>query len=108
METGARDNGQFLSRNVFCQSGMGALKYFNKHDAREPKAVMKIHTLNASFQPSKIGQPHGLQVTYLKDKQHQEHLCLPRGWQGNGGLVQRHQSSQISLPTGCFPWGPPR
>uniref|UniRef100_A0A4W5Q0R7 ArfGAP with dual PH domains 1 n=2 Tax=Hucho hucho TaxID=62062 RepID=A0A4W5Q0R7_9TELE len=38
----------------------------NKH-AREPKALMKIHTLNASFQPGKIGQPHGLQVTYLKN-----------------------------------------
>uniref|UniRef100_A0A4W5Q0M1 ArfGAP with dual PH domains 1 n=1 Tax=Hucho hucho TaxID=62062 RepID=A0A4W5Q0M1_9TELE len=35
--------------------------------AREPKALMKIHTLNASFQPGKIGQPHGLQVTYLKN-----------------------------------------
>lgn len=35
--------------------------------AREPKAVMKIEHLNATFQPAKIGHPHGLQVTYLKD-----------------------------------------
>ncbi|XP_029629838.1 arf-GAP with dual PH domain-containing protein 1 isoform X1 [Salmo trutta] len=62
-----RDNGQFLSRKCILSERDGALKYFNKHDAREPKALMKIHTLNASFQPGKIGQPHGLQVTYLKD-----------------------------------------
>lgn len=35
--------------------------------ARDPKAVMKIETLNAAFQPAKIGNPCGLQITYLKD-----------------------------------------
>lgn len=35
--------------------------------AKEPKAVMKVEHLNATFQPAKIGHPHGLQVTYLKD-----------------------------------------
>lgn len=39
--------------------------FFNK--ARDPKAVMKIETLNATFQPAKIGNPCGLQITYLKD-----------------------------------------
>ncbi|XP_028979584.1 arf-GAP with dual PH domain-containing protein 1 isoform X2 [Esox lucius] len=62
-----RDKGQFLSRKFILSERDGALKYFNKHDAREPKALMKIHTLNASFQPEKIGQPHGLQITYLKN-----------------------------------------
>lgn len=28
---------------------------------------MKIEHLNATFQPAKIGHPHGLQVTYLRD-----------------------------------------
>lgn len=28
---------------------------------------MKVEHLNATFQPAKIGHPHGLQVTYLKD-----------------------------------------
>lgn len=28
---------------------------------------MKIEHLNATFQPAKVGHPHGLQVTYLKD-----------------------------------------
>nr|XP_042124507.1 arf-GAP with dual PH domain-containing protein 1 [Peromyscus maniculatus bairdii] len=62
-----RDNGQFLSRKFVLTEREGALKYFNKNDAKEPKAVMKIEHLNATFQPGKIGHPHGLQVTYLKD-----------------------------------------
>lgn len=28
---------------------------------------MKIQTINATFQPNKIGHRHGLQITYLKD-----------------------------------------
>ncbi|KAG9329559.1 hypothetical protein JZ751_003707 [Albula glossodonta] len=63
-----RDNGHFLSRKFILSEREGVLKYFNKHDAREPKAVMRIETLNATFQPAKIGHPHGLQVTYLRDK----------------------------------------
>ncbi|XP_023700203.1 arf-GAP with dual PH domain-containing protein 1 [Paramormyrops kingsleyae] len=62
-----RDNGQFLSRKFILSEREGILKYFNKHDAREPKASMRIETLNATFRPAKIGSPHGLQITYLKD-----------------------------------------
>ncbi|XP_019493019.1 PREDICTED: arf-GAP with dual PH domain-containing protein 1 isoform X1 [Hipposideros armiger] len=62
-----RDNGQFLSRKFVLTEREGALKYFNRNDAKEPKAVMKIEHLNATFQPAKIGHPHGLQVTYLRD-----------------------------------------
>ncbi|XP_027885130.1 arf-GAP with dual PH domain-containing protein 1 isoform X2 [Xiphophorus couchianus] len=62
-----RDNGQFLSRKFALSERDGALKYFNKQDARDPKAMMKIETLNATFQPAKIGNPCGLQITYLKD-----------------------------------------
>lgn len=28
---------------------------------------MKINTVNATFQPTKIGTAHGLQINYLKD-----------------------------------------
>ena len=35
--------------------------------AKEPKAVLKVDTMNATFQPEKIGNPNGLQITYLKD-----------------------------------------
>uniref|UniRef100_A0A665VI86 Arf-GAP with dual PH domain-containing protein 1-like n=1 Tax=Echeneis naucrates TaxID=173247 RepID=A0A665VI86_ECHNA len=62
-----RDNGQYLSRKFILSEREGVLKYFNKHDAREPKAIMKINSVNATFQPTKIGTAHGLQITYLKD-----------------------------------------
>lgn len=62
-----RDNGQYLSRKFILSEREGVLKYFNKNDAREPKAIMKIHSVNACFQPGKIGTAHGLQITYLKD-----------------------------------------
>uniref|UniRef100_A0A671X6M3 ArfGAP with dual PH domains 1 n=1 Tax=Sparus aurata TaxID=8175 RepID=A0A671X6M3_SPAAU len=62
-----RDNGQYLSRKFILSEREGVLKYFNKHDAREPKAIMKINTVNATFQPTKIGTANGLQITYLKD-----------------------------------------
>lgn len=35
--------------------------------AKEPKAIIKIDGINATFQPEKIGNPNGLQITYLKD-----------------------------------------
>ncbi|XP_067333102.1 arf-GAP with dual PH domain-containing protein 1-like isoform X3 [Channa argus] len=62
-----RDSGQYLSRKFILSEREGVLKYFNKHDAREPKAIMKINSVNATFQPTKIGTAHGLQITYLKD-----------------------------------------
>uniref|UniRef100_A0A1A8Q1T9 ArfGAP with dual PH domains 1 n=1 Tax=Nothobranchius pienaari TaxID=704102 RepID=A0A1A8Q1T9_9TELE len=62
-----RDNGQYLNRKFILSERDGVLKYFNKNDAREPKAIMKIDTINATFQPGKIGTPHGMQITYLKD-----------------------------------------
>lgn len=62
-----RDNGQFLSRRFVLSEREGTLKYFNKNDAKEPKAVVKVDAINAAFQPEKIGNPNGLQITYLKD-----------------------------------------
>ncbi|XP_056228897.1 arf-GAP with dual PH domain-containing protein 1 isoform X2 [Seriola aureovittata] len=62
-----RDNGQFLSRRFVLSEREGTLKYFTKYDAKEPKAVIKVDTINATFQPEKIGNPNGLQITYLKD-----------------------------------------
>ncbi|XP_048377223.1 arf-GAP with dual PH domain-containing protein 1 [Stegostoma tigrinum] len=62
-----RDNGQFLNRKFVLSEADGVLKYFAKHDAKEPKAVIKVDNINATFQPTKIGNPNGLQITYLKD-----------------------------------------
>lgn len=62
-----RDNGQFLLRRFVLSEQNGTLMYYAKHDAKEPKAVIKVDNLNASFQPAKIGNPNGLQITYIKD-----------------------------------------
>ncbi|XP_056266216.1 arf-GAP with dual PH domain-containing protein 1 isoform X2 [Pseudoliparis swirei] len=62
-----RDNGQFLSRRFVLSEWEGTLKYFTKYDAKEPKAVIKVDTINATFQPEKVGNPNSLQITYLKD-----------------------------------------
>ncbi|KAM8773187.1 arf-GAP with dual PH domain-containing protein 1 isoform 1-T1 [Acanthopagrus schlegelii] len=62
-----RDNGQFLSRRFVLSEREGTLKYFTKYDAKEPKAVIKVDSINATLQPEKIGNPNGLQITYLKD-----------------------------------------
>jgi len=35
--------------------------------AKEPKASVKVDSLNATFQPTKIGNAHGLQITFLSD-----------------------------------------
>ncbi|XP_059809544.1 arf-GAP with dual PH domain-containing protein 1 isoform X2 [Hypanus sabinus] len=62
-----RDNGQFLNRKFVLSEADGVLKYFTKNDAKEPKAVIRVDKINATFQPIKIGNPNGLQLTYLKD-----------------------------------------
>ncbi|XP_069765475.1 arf-GAP with dual PH domain-containing protein 1 [Narcine bancroftii] len=62
-----RDNGQFLNRKFVLSEADGILKYFTKNDAKEPKAMIKVDSINATFQPTKIGNPNGLQLTYLKD-----------------------------------------
>uniref|UniRef100_A0A8B9Z0Y7 Arf-GAP with dual PH domain-containing protein 1 n=1 Tax=Buteo japonicus TaxID=224669 RepID=A0A8B9Z0Y7_9AVES len=62
-----RDNGQFLPRKFLLSEREGCLKYFTKQDAKEPKINVKIDVINATFQPAKIGNPNGLQITYLKD-----------------------------------------
>uniref|UniRef100_A0A8C7YB23 ArfGAP with dual PH domains 1 n=1 Tax=Oryzias sinensis TaxID=183150 RepID=A0A8C7YB23_9TELE len=61
-----RDNGQFLNRRFVLSEREGTLKYFTKFDAKDPKAVIKVDTINATFKPEKIGNPNGLQITYLK------------------------------------------
>ncbi|XP_077132893.1 arf-GAP with dual PH domain-containing protein 1-like isoform X1 [Ranitomeya variabilis] len=62
-----RDNGQYFARKFVLTELDGTLKYFIKSDAKEPKAVIKIDSINATFQPEKMKQNHGLQITYVKD-----------------------------------------
>ncbi|XP_063796587.1 arf-GAP with dual PH domain-containing protein 1-like isoform X2 [Pseudophryne corroboree] len=62
-----RDNAQYCLRKFVLTEMDGTLKYFIKPDAKEPKAVIKIDSINATFQPEKMKHEHGLQITYIKD-----------------------------------------
>ncbi|CAH2312350.1 arf-GAP with dual PH domain-containing 1-like isoform X1 [Pelobates cultripes] len=62
-----RDNGQYFLRKFVLSELDGTLRYFTKQDAKEPKAVIKVDSINATFQPEKMKQPNGLQITFVKD-----------------------------------------
>ncbi|KAM7067665.1 arf-GAP with dual PH domain-containing protein 2 isoform 3-T3 [Molossus nigricans] len=62
-----RDNAQFLRRRFVLSAGEGLLKYYTKEEGKDPKAVINIKDLNATFQEEKIGNPHGLQITYRRE-----------------------------------------
>ncbi|XP_077021388.1 arf-GAP with dual PH domain-containing protein 2 isoform X2 [Tamandua tetradactyla] len=62
-----RDNAQFLKRRFVLLAGEGLLKYYTKEESKGPKAVISIKDLNATFQTEKIGNPHGLQITYRRE-----------------------------------------
>lgn len=70
---------QFLESERFC---------FAFIKARDPKATMKIETLNATFQPAKIGNPCGLQITYLKDN-------------STRNIFVYHSDAKVSAPNAC-------
>ncbi|XP_008284779.1 arf-GAP with dual PH domain-containing protein 2 isoform X3 [Stegastes partitus] len=60
-----KENTQFLKRKFVLSEREFTLMYYNKeNESKGPKAVISIKDLNATFQPQKIGHPHGLQFTY--------------------------------------------
>uniref|UniRef100_A0A667HTD3 Arf-GAP with dual PH domain-containing protein 2 n=1 Tax=Lynx canadensis TaxID=61383 RepID=A0A667HTD3_LYNCA len=62
-----RDNAQFLRRKFVLLAREGLLKYYTKEEGKGPKAVISIRDLNATFETEKIGNPHGLQITYRRE-----------------------------------------
>ncbi|XP_061893282.1 arf-GAP with dual PH domain-containing protein 2-like isoform X3 [Entelurus aequoreus] len=57
---------QFLKRKFVLSEPDFTLLYYNKeNESKGPKAVIAIKDLNVTFQPEKIGHPHGMQITYL-------------------------------------------
>ncbi|CAK6953427.1 arf-GAP with dual PH domain-containing protein 2-like [Scomber scombrus] len=63
-----KDNRQFLKRIFSLSKKDFTLKYFIKEDSKTPKAVISMKDLNAVFQPEKIGNAHGLQISYVQDE----------------------------------------
>uniref|UniRef100_A0A8C6NS62 ArfGAP with dual PH domains 2 n=1 Tax=Nothobranchius furzeri TaxID=105023 RepID=A0A8C6NS62_NOTFU len=63
-----KNNMQFQKRKFILSEREFTLTYYNKQDeSKGPKAVISIKDLNATFQPQKIGHPHGLQISYQGD-----------------------------------------
>ncbi|XP_004454942.1 arf-GAP with dual PH domain-containing protein 2 isoform X4 [Dasypus novemcinctus] len=62
-----KDKAQFLRRKFVLLAREGLLKYYDKEKSKDPKAVISIKDLNATFQTEKIGNPHGLQITYRRE-----------------------------------------
>ncbi|XP_053187977.1 arf-GAP with dual PH domain-containing protein 2-like [Scomber japonicus] len=63
-----KDNKQFLKRIFSLSKKDFTLRYFIKEDSKTPKAVISMKDLNAVFQPEKIGNAHGLQISYVQDE----------------------------------------
>lgn len=66
--------------------------------AKEPKAVIKVDTINATFQPEKIGHPNGLQITYLRDYSTRNIFV----YHDNGKVLQHKCTSYASLSLVLF------
>ncbi|XP_029456578.1 arf-GAP with dual PH domain-containing protein 2 isoform X3 [Rhinatrema bivittatum] len=61
-----KDKAQFLLRRFVLSEKEGVLRYYTKDEIKGPKAIMPLKDLNAMFQAEKIGNPNGLQLTYVK------------------------------------------
>ncbi|KAL6102809.1 adap2 [Pungitius sinensis] len=71
-----KDNAQFLKRKFVLSDREFTLTYYNKeNESKGPKAVIPIKDLNITFQPEKIGHPHGLQITF-QDGNHTRNLYV--------------------------------
>ncbi|XP_070580110.1 arf-GAP with dual PH domain-containing protein 1-like isoform X1 [Ptychodera flava] len=63
---GKEDN-RFQSRLFMLDEEENCLKYYQKPENKEPKAILRLSEINATFCPEKIGNPNGLQLSYVKD-----------------------------------------
>ncbi|CAG5132727.1 unnamed protein product [Candidula unifasciata] len=65
-----RDRKQFAQRRFVISRSDNTLCYYVNEDSnkqKQPKSVVDLDFLNAVFVPEKIGNPFGLQLTYIKD-----------------------------------------
>lgn len=66
MKRGKKDK-SFKPRRFIISSQDNNMKYYNKDGAKEPKDVISLDEINAAFVPEKLGNPNGLQITYMKN-----------------------------------------
>lgn len=61
-----KEDEKFHPRKFVLSEADDILKYYVKEN-KEPKAVIRISELNVAFVPDKIGNPNGMQLSYVKD-----------------------------------------
>lgn len=66
MKRGKKDK-SFRPRRFIISSQDNSMKYYNKDQAKEPKDLISLDDINAAFVPEKLGNPNGLQITYMKN-----------------------------------------
>lgn len=65
MKRGKEDS-RYQPRKFILKEADDTLRYFIKEN-REPKAILRISSLNVIFAPPKIEHPYSLQLTYLRE-----------------------------------------
>lgn len=62
-----KEDERFQPRKFVLNAYEDTIKYYVKEAQKEPKTTIRISELNATFVPDKIGNPNGLQMSYVKD-----------------------------------------
>ncbi|XP_002733352.2 arf-GAP with dual PH domain-containing protein 1-like [Saccoglossus kowalevskii] len=62
-----KDDSKFQQRLFMLNEKENVLKYYVKRDANQPKCSINLSEVNATFCPDKIGNPNGMQLSFIKD-----------------------------------------
>lgn len=66
MKRGKEDS-RYQPRKFVLNEAEDTLRYYVKEQNRDPKAILRISSLNVIFAPAKIEHPYSLQLTYLRE-----------------------------------------
>ncbi|XP_071796888.1 arf-GAP with dual PH domain-containing protein 1-like [Asterias amurensis] len=59
-----KDKQNFMERKFVLSENDFTIKYYNRTDAKEPKAIIPLDCLNVAFCPDKVGNPNGMQLYF--------------------------------------------
>lgn len=62
-----KDDKHFQKRRFVLDATENTLKYFNKEEARDPKATLRLDGLNVTVVPDKVGNPNAMQLIFEQD-----------------------------------------
>lgn len=64
-----KDAKAFQPRRFVLDTTENTLKYYNRDNAKDAKACMRLDNINVTIVPEKVGNPHGMQITFALDSQ---------------------------------------